>query len=172
MIAPFYAKNGLIWVKKKWYPSFFLWYPGLFFGRFQPRKRIFRFFFAISRFFFWISFHISGFFFDKILEDYHDKNSQKQRKWPKFQWCVKFLVTFVRSQSSIIGAKWAIFKKMNFTVFFDIKRRCYLVISENANLKRIVNITSKSRNNTYIIKKLNFLNQQRKLLIYDNNIIL
>ena len=36
------------------------------------------FFFAISRFFFWISFHISGFFLDKILEDYHDKNSKKQ----------------------------------------------------------------------------------------------
>ena len=158
--------------KKSDIQVFFCDIHDFFLGDFSRGNVFFGFFFAISRFFFWISFHISGFFFDKILEDYHDKNSQKQRKWPKFQWCVKFLVTFVRSQSSIIGAKWAIFKKMNFTVFFDIKRRCYLVISENANLKRIVNITSKSRNNTYIIKKLNFLNQQRKLLIYDNNIIL
>ena len=149
-------KTGRFEQKKSDIQVFFCDIQVFFLGDFKRGNVFFSFFFAISRCFFLISRHISGFFFDQILEHYHDKNSQKPWKWPKFQWRVKFLVTFVRSQSSVIVVKWAIFKKKKLSVFFAIKRRCYLVSSENSNSKRIVNITSKSRNDTYLSKNLNF----------------
>ena len=149
-------KLGRFGPKKRDIQVFFCDIQVFFLGDFKRGNVFFSFFFWLSRFFFWISLHISRFFFDQILEDYHDKNSQKRWKWPKFQWRVKFLVTFVTSESSVIPVKWAILKKVKFCVFSDIKRRCYLVISENSNFKRIENITNKSRTDTNLSKNLNF----------------
>ena len=139
-------KMGRFGQKKHDSQVFFCDSQVFFLGDFKRGNVFLSFFFWLSRFFFWLSLHIAGFFFDQILEDYNDKNSQKQWKWPKFQWRVKFLVTFMMSKSSVIVVKWAIFIKMKFSGFFVIKWRCYLVSSEKPNSKRIINIISISRN--------------------------
>ena len=141
--------------KKKWYASFFFVISKFFLGRFSSWKRFSQFFFDITFFFFYIKPYIWVFFY-QILKDYHDENSQKPWKWPKVQWGVKFFVSFVSSQPSLIVVKWATLKKTNLSVFFDIKGRCYLVSLQKSNSKRIDKITGKSRNDIYLSKNLNF----------------